>query len=359
MRILIYIFLLSTLTTGQAFGQETFLSRKVKELPTNKEWQDLKLKYNHVPTAFLKTIEKELDSIISAEDCFKFIHNPDTTKFVAFFLHERNDRSHSRLTHFGQVVHQHYRATENDSIEFFGYVVWGMKYEQHWYYDKDRENEFWDKNLDVAKDNFLFYALEEVEYFKNKDEKHFWKDGGASNRFRVLHKGNSYLTEYAGLPEVVGWHKTSAEGRQRQLSNEKIETTGCTIHDDLWNTLHQNDNAAFHTRYRDKYSGKSCLILYNSERNKVLLPILYNDNQSKPYATYYFMQINSTDTILYRWTKFPTKRIKRKPGTESLEVVYDIRTFIENWNWGTVNMISDENFWADNFTNKDLVPIKK
>jgi hypothetical protein len=185
MKRLVYIFLLSTLITAQAFGQETFLSRKEKELPTSKEWQDLKIKHNYLPIAVLKTLEKELDSIISREDCFKFIHNPDTTKFVAFFLNERNDKAHSRLTHFGQVVHRHYRASDNDSIEFYGYVIWGMKYEQDWYYDKDRESEFWDKTLSIAKDNFLFYVLDEAEYFNNSDPKYFWKEGGASNRFRV------------------------------------------------------------------------------------------------------------------------------------------------------------------------------
>jgi hypothetical protein len=174
-----------------------------------------------------------------------------------------------------------------------------------------------------------------------------------------LPKGNLYLKEYAGVPEVVGWHKTSAERRQNQLSNEKIEMIGCTIEEDLWNTLRQSDNTAFHARYISKYSGESCLILYNSDRSKVLLPILYYDNQSRPYVTYYFARIDSTDTILYRWTKFPTKRIKREPGDESLEIVYDIRTFIENWNWGTVNMISNANFWTDNFMNKDLQAVRK
>jgi hypothetical protein len=110
MKRLVYIFLLSTLTIAQAFGQETFLSRKEKKLPTNKEWQEVKIKYNYLPIAFLRTLEKELDSIISAEDCFKFIHNPDTTKFVAFFLNKRNNKAHSRLTHFGQAVHRHYGA---------------------------------------------------------------------------------------------------------------------------------------------------------------------------------------------------------------------------------------------------------
>ena len=67
----------------------------------------------------------------------------------------------------------------------------------------------------------------------------------------------------------------------------------------------------------------------------------------------------SYDKIIFFFFSFPTKRIKHKPGDESLEIVYDIRTFIENWNWGTVNMISNDIFWTDNFTNKDLQAIKK
>lgn len=319
----------------------------------------MKITHNYLPTSLLKEIEKELDSTISAQDCFKFIHNPDTSKLIAFFLKERNDRSHSRLTHFGRVVHYHYRPTENDSIEFYGYIIWGMKHGEDWYYDKDWENEFWDKNLDIAKNNFLFYVLDKIGYFKNHDMRNFWKGEGSGNRFRVVSNKDSYLEEYAGLPEVVGMHKTSAEARHEQLLNEKIEMVGCALADRFWNSLHQADSSAFHTRYQSKYSGRSCLVLYNSDRSKLLLPVLYYDNQFKPYLTYYFATINSGDTTLYRWTKFPTKRLSYKPGDESLAIVYDIRNFIENWNWGTVHMISFQKFWVDNFTNEDLQPITK
>lgn len=354
---LFLILLLSIGTILHASGQENFLSRPDKILPTDKQWTELQSKFNSIPIDRLKFIEKELDSIISATDCYKFIHNADTTKFLAIFVQRKDNPSYSRLTHFGQVVHRHYQPSGNNPINFYAYILWGMKYENQWYYNKHLENEFWDKDIKAAQLNFLFFILRDVGFLKTKDEK-FWLSGGDYKHFKILPKNNFYLEEYAGLPEIVGWHMVSQGGRQKQLLNEKIERTACAIEDELWNSLHRSDSVAFHTRYKSRYSGNSCLVLYNSDRSKILLPILYYDSKSNPWLTYYFLKITSTDTVLYHWTKFPTKKIIRKSGDESLEIIYDIRNFIQNWGWGTVNMISTDSFWTDNFTDKDLEPIK-
>jgi hypothetical protein len=356
---LLFTLLLTTATITQVFGQQDFLLLPEKVLPTDKLWTDLQSQYNTIPNNKLRIVEKDLDSTIFASDCYKFIHNADSTKFITFFIMRKDNPKFDRLIHFGRSVHEHYRPSDNDSILFLSYVLWGMKYEQNWYYNKDREDEFWDKTDKSAKDVFLYYVLDDIEFFKKKNLESFWESGGVTNEFRILPRGNSYLKEYVGLPEIVGWHKTFQERRQRDLLNEKIEKFSCSIQNDLWNTLHQSDNLVFNSRYISQYSGDSCLVLYNSDRSKILLPIIYFDNKLQPWLTYYFLKINSGDTTLYKWTKIPAKKINRKPGDESLEIVYDIRTFIENWNWGTVNLISKENFWTNNFKEMNLEQIKK
>ncbi len=356
---LLFILLLTSSPFARVFGQQDFLLRPEKVLPTEKQWTDLQSQFKAIPTDKLKIIEKELDSTISTTDCYKFIHNADTTKFIAFFVMRKDNPKFDRLIHFGRSVHRHYRPSDNDSILFLSYVLWGMKYEQNWYYNKDREDEFWDRTDKSAKDDFLYYVLDDIEFFKKENSESFWETGGATNKFRILPKDVSYLKEYVGLPEIVGWHKTFQARRQKDLLNEKIEKVACSIQNDLWNTLHRSDSEVFHSRYISKYSGDSCLILYNSSRDKILLPVIYYDRKSQPWLTYYFLKINSANTTLYKWTKFSTKKINRKPGDESLEIVYDIRTFIENWNWGTVDMISNENFWANNFKDMNLEQIKK
>jgi hypothetical protein len=356
---LLLIILFTTATLAHVFGQQNFLLQSEKVLPTDKQWTDLQSQYNNIPTDKLRIIEKDLDSTISASDCYKFIHNADSTKFIAFFIMRKDNPKFDRLIHFGRTVHKHYRPSDKDSIEYLSYSLWGMKYKENWYFDKESEYEFWDKTDKAAKEDYLFSILDDIGFFKKKTLESFWKDGGKTTRFRILPEANSYLTEYAGLPEIVGFHKTFQIRRQKDLLNENIEKTSCAIEDDLWNALHQSDSLAFHTRYKSKYSGKSCLVLYNSDRSKILLPIIYYDNKLQPWLTYYFLKNNFGDTTLYKWTKISTKMINRKSGDESLEIVYDIRSFIENWNWGTVNLISNENFWNNNFKETTLEQLKK
>ena len=339
-----------TVTSGQAH----FLSRA---LPTNKKWTDFKLQYNSIPTQWLRSIETELDSTISSDDCYKFMYNSDTTKFIAFFIMRRGNPKFNRLTHFGQVVTEYSARLDEDSILFLGYILWGMNYENNWYYDKDYETEFGDKSDDAAKNDFLFYSLSDIGFLKKT--KTFWKNGGEKHIFGILSKSTSYMEEYIGLPEIVGWHKTFQKYRQSELLNEKIELIACSIEDNLWDKLHRVDSITFHTRYHSKYLISNCLVLYNSDRTNILLPILYYDNNVHPWVSYYYLKINATDTLLYMWTKFPTKKIDRKPGDESLEIIYDIRTLMKNWSWGTVNMISNKKFWNDNFKEADLKLIKE
>lgn len=359
MRRLVLTILISTSTVLTSYGQDDFLLRVNKVLPSDKQWTDLSGQHNSVPTSWLMKIEIELDSTISATDCYKFIYNTDSTKFIAFFIMHKDDPKFDRLIHFGRTVHWHYRPSDENSLEFLSYILWGMKYEQNWYYHKDYEDEFWNKSENSGKSDFLFYVLSDIGFLKATNPESFWKQGGKTKIFRVIPENSSYLKEYVGLPEIVGWHKTFQKRRQNDLLNEKTEIAACLLESILWDRLHQADSNVFHKRYISKYSGKSCLILYNSDRNQILLPFLYYDNNKQPWVSYYFIKISNSDTTLYQWKKFPPKQIDRKPGDESLEVVYNIRTFIENWTWGTVNMISNEKFWADNFNDTDLKIVKE
>ena len=107
----LHFILLFILTITHSFGQQSFLLRVNKILPTDKQWKNLQDQYNAIPIDRLKLIEKELDSTISATDCYKFIYNEDKTKFIAFFIMHRDNPKLKRLIHFGRIVHLHLRAS--------------------------------------------------------------------------------------------------------------------------------------------------------------------------------------------------------------------------------------------------------
>src|SRR3989337_908437 len=168
------ILLLSTLKFTCIYGQQDFLLRPDKILPTDQQWTDLQSQYNSIPTDRLKIIERELDSTISAIDCYKFIHNSDTTKFIAFFIMRKDNPKFDRLVHFGRTVHSHYSPSVKDSILYLSYTLWGMKFEENWYYHKEREYEFWDKTDKLAKEDYLFSILDDIEFLKKKISETFW-----------------------------------------------------------------------------------------------------------------------------------------------------------------------------------------
>lgn len=267
---------------------------------------------------------------------------------------QKDNPKFNRLINYGRTAQLYYRPSEENSIEFISYILWGMKYDKNWYYHKDYEAEFWDKSDNLGKNDFLFYVLNDIGFLKEKNTERFWKRGGERKIFKVIPRDCSYLKEYVGLPEIIGWHRIFQKRRQNDLLNEMTEKTACILESNLWDRLHQADSMTFHTRYVSKYSGKSCLTLYNSDRKQILLPLIYYDYNNKPWISYYFVKINNSDSTLYQWKKFPPKLIDQKPGDESLEIVYNIRTFIEKWNWGTVNLISNENFWNENFNDNYL-----
>lgn len=313
--------------------------------------------YNHIPIDTLKLIESDLDSTIVASDCYKLLYNPDSSKFLAVLVQRIEDPSYSRLNRFGRIVHSQKRSSQNDSIEYLGYLLWGYKYDGSWYYDKDNENEFWDKSDDSARHNFLHFVLDESKYFSRQSK--FWKNGGITGRFETIPKDDWIWPEYAGFPTIVASYNVQKDVRRNQILDEELEELTCSIQAQLWDELKSSDSMTFRRRYRSKYSGSNCLVLYNEVRSKVLLPMLYFDNKDQAWLTYYFLEVDSV-LALFKWEKIEQKKVNQKwSGKESLEIVDDIGTFIKHWNWGTSNTIRRNDFWKENFDAEDLKYIKK
>jgi len=306
-----------------------------------------------LPAHQLRRLEFELDSLITADQCYAFLHSPDSSRFLALFAERRDHPSFDRMERFGRTAHVFYQADEVDSIYFGGYALWGLNLNGHWYYSKEIECDFWDLDKKSARKNYTYYALKDEGYFTTRS-KVFWANGGESGMFKVVGASDRLWPEIEGLPEIVGWHNVAAENRKRQLSNAAIEAKACNVYAQLWQFLQQTDSLA-HEPSVGRYSGRSCMHLYNSDRNKVLLPVAYYDVTGSCWLRYFYAEIAENQVRLYEWMKFPLKRIEREKGAESLQVVYDLRTMLPGFNWGTNHMIRNSAFWQVNFETEYLL----
>jgi hypothetical protein len=304
------------------------------------KWQSriiyIKEKYPNLPTQKLDSITIDLDSTAIGTHCYQFITNPDKTKFIAFFLTDNNDSSfHSVKREYGGIYRTFTWAEKKGSqIEAFAYTVTGMLYKNKWYYSVGEYLEFYAASKQQAQDIFLTRTLAEENFFTGKqtrENRRFWDQNDFAGNTLVVHAS------------------MGKKGRADYNANKAVEQIACTASSTVWTHLHDLDSLKYHRRYKSLSTGDHCLCLYNSQRNIILLPIIYYDHLDSAHLSYYVLKLSPTDSYTYTWKKFTEKPIHRSKGNESLEVVYDIRTFIKNWGWGTTNMISEDKFWKDNF----------
>jgi hypothetical protein len=339
-------------------GQENYLLQEYRFVPSDQQWTELRQRSNSIPRSELEIMEQQLDSTISAADAYGFLHNEDSTKFLSLFLMRKDDDKLKRLNRFGRIVERYHPPSASDSVEYLGYQVWGMYYDQNWYYLKTKETEFWDTSLKSAKDNFLFYSLSEVEFLSRKNEERFWRNGGNTDLFKAPSKRNVVENEGSELPELIVRQMRGQDFRRKTILNDQLENQVCAMVDQIWTELHQTDSLNYHSRYRSIHSGRTCFLLYNTERSKVLLPVIHYDAFAQAWLRYFYLDKTDSGWTLHEWTLFPPKKLESASKDLSIHVVYDLRTLMDRWNWGTVNVIGNDSFWNSHFSQEDLKLIK-
>jgi hypothetical protein len=309
--------------------------------------------YTELPKERLYSITKDLDSTVISNQCYKFITNSDKSKFLAFYITDRNSKTFDAIKReYGGTFRSYTWGVKKETqIEVFSYIVKRMLFKGKWYYDVDEYVQFYADNFDDAKSVFLIRSLLENRFFKKGEKpienKNFWR----KNEFK---KSYLYRDEYPDFPELVAASITGKKSRNKYNLNEATDKLACEISSSLWEYLQNSDSDLYSNRYKGKFMDDYCLCLYNSERNTILLPIIFYDKEKKAHLSYYVAKLSSNSVTLFKWKKFPDKQIHRASGKESLEVIYDVRNYITNWGWGTSNLISTSSFWDENFTNLDL-----
>lgn len=322
------------------------------------KWQDhiayVKQHYPELPKQKLDSITAYLDSTAIAEHCYQFITNNDKTKFIAFYLVDRSSASFTAIKReYGGTYRSFtWGGKKEDQVEAFAYTVNGIYYQEQWYYDIPEYLEFYASTKQEAQNIFLIRTLIEGHFFFGKtpkENKRFWeKNSFEKNTY-------PYKEKYPNTPEVVISASLSKNTREAHNKNKALEQLACTVSTAIWDYYHHADSATYARRYLGRYMEDYCLCLYNSDRNIVLLPLIYFNSAEQPYLRYYVLKLSNAGPELYLWKKFPERQIAdQEKGGEGRAVIYDIRNFIKNWGWGTVNMISTKEFWKENFTDDDL-----
>lgn len=192
--------------------------------PTPQQMKIYNSSFNRMDTVLLKKIENLYDSTVLVEDCFKFIHNSDTTKFIALFMRKdqqkglKSDPTYLKIVRSFGITQSHSSYTIEDSLSFIGFPVWGIRANNIWCFWRDCHYSCYNfeaSSTQHAQKKLEHYILvQDVNFFNGYLENDsFWQTGGKHGRFL---KSDSIKIDNKTFTPV-----TKIEREYRKLKNIK------------------------------------------------------------------------------------------------------------------------------------------
>lgn len=310
--------------------------------------------YTEKPKDILDSATIYLDSMAISDQCFQFIFNKNRTKFIAFYAVEKKSKGYKKLKlEYGA----HYRSFKNapkpkGRFKALGYTVCGIYENGKWIFDLEEYIRLAGKDMTFVQDEMMFLLLTERGFFKSgklKEDKIFW----VSNGFAI-----EKTDEGKKVVSLILHSKSAKERREKLKVNFKLEKLAEIKTDSLWSILNNSDTTHYHHRLQDKEEDDVYYVLYNTNRTKVLIPLIYSDAKNQLYLSYFYFNVGDSTNNIYQWRTYPERKIE-KIQDQKMDVIKDIRKFSINWLWNTQNFIEDEEFWRDNFGSSNLDLIKK
>ena len=309
--------------------------------------------YNERPKEILDEATHYLDSMAISDQCFKVIFNKNRTKFLAFYAVDKKSKAFKSLKlQYGAHFHSFKTAPKpKGKFKAIGYTVAGILQDGKWYFDGEEYIRLAGKDLSSLQKEMMFMVLTERGFFKDgklKENSKFWSSNGFAEE--KMENGKKDLT-------MLIHSRSAKEKRERLKVNFKLEKVAEIKTDSLWAKLNAKDSSQYNSRFKDNEEEDIYYVLYNSNRSRVLIPLIYKDNKKQMFLSYYTFTPGDTTNSMYIWKAYPERKIE-KIQDQKMDVIKDIRKFSINWLWNTQNFINDHEFWQNNFGSSQLELIK-
>jgi hypothetical protein len=310
--------------------------------------------YTEKPKDILDSATKFLDSMAISDQCFKFIFNKNHTKFLAFYIVEKKSKGHKNLKlEYGA----HFKSFKNapkakGKFKALAYTVVGILQNGKWIFDLEEYVRLAGKDMNAVQEDMMFLTLTERVFFKPnslKENKKFW----SANNFATEKTENGKK-----VVSLILHSQSAKEKREKLKVNFKLEKLAEIKTDSLWTKLNSSDTNHYNARLQDKEEDDIYYVLYNSNRSKVLIPLVFTDSKKQMYLAYYYFTPSDTTNSIYQWRTYPERKTE-KIQDQKMDIIKDIRKFSINWLWNTQNFIEEEEFWRDNFGSSNLDLIMK
>lgn len=327
------------LTLTSAFGQSNKLQQQRFDI--------LVTKYLDQPMEreALAAIISSADTNINIDNAYQLIMNEDKTKFVSFFLEQFNaqnfkafsdskkDKSITILTNEDIM-----KEGDLDEVNTYGYIVYGVKYNEKWYYEKNEVTYFAAASLNEGKQVY-FNNLQKWDFFIKKSTEinpNFW----STLLFEKVPQSaasDTYWSPYIGVYEVVA----------KQMIKEKEEISRkkeLAIVDQYVRPL--ADKLKIQNNYENitiKHMSREYLLVYPPDMHVILCPIKVKEVDKEMFIRYFVLIPQDNSYKVYEWNYLNPNNFKNTQFGPSF--IDQINT-LTVWNY-TYHQLDDNKFWNE------------
>ncbi|MFN3195709.1 MAG: hypothetical protein ACE364_07175 [Chlorobiota bacterium] len=304
-------------------------------------------------------IIKDNDTKLETKGYYQGLFSSDSTKFVGFFI---LDSEVDSIANIKRKEDKHVNIITSDlknigkTPQFYAYVVAGIEYNSKWYFDKTEVTYFDANSIEEAKLNY-FNKLQQWNYF-NENSTELNNDFWETNFFSKVKdiKKDPMWEQYGEIAwaaeernnrDYIGMYNIVANKFKEKVKNENLEFEKRITEQvllPLYQKIVSNDNNEFNDY---KLLHDELILIYPKEKNIVLNPVLFINNDSTEVLKYFVWNTESNSVKEWSYFKENPHEIEKDAkiwhyGSLALN---EIKT-LTKWNFG-YSTLDDSSFWQN------------
>jgi hypothetical protein len=327
---------------------------------------------------FLKPIIPQPDSNIVLSDQFQILIDSTKTKFIAFFIEQVSAQDFKTMKDNKRDKNVNIISSKDikdegfldDIPQTYAYIVYGVEYNDKWYFEKSNVTYFEAKNLEEGKQKY-FYNLAKWQFFKDNSTEFnpdFWEsyffakvessivnDKDEIDEIKLLlekaktsddkeifqsmiddyYEKDLKNKEYFGLYEIVADQlKKEAAIKAANFEHNIVEEI---IHP-LSEKIKSEGNYEVVTLNQ---MSKDYLLIYPSDKSIFLSPIKVKEKDDEMFLRYFVLIPNNDSYSIYEWKYLNPEDFKNsRLGPSFMDQINTLTT----WNFSYKNL-EDKEFW--------------
>lgn len=300
-----------------------------------------------------KTIVDKIDSGDSTINTQSFYHgfmNSDNTKFVGFFAENSTGKSYKDFQNkYGDRSISLTDDFMSNPPNMYCFIVYGVFYQDKWYYKKDKVTHFKAANFEQGKRDF-FLNLRDWDFFEEFGEQastDFWE--------------TNFFAKVADLTKDPDWDKYGESiWKTKEMNNRpyiglyELVADGLKDEEEAKNALFESSllkeyitpfiqNIEKTENYEEvtlKQMSRSHLLIYPLDQKVVLCPYTIKDKGKDGIINYLVLLKTNSGYEVYKWNYLKPEDFKSSSRASFMDQI----NTLTDWNF-SVDTLDDSEFW--------------